>query len=513
MILLGVFFSCLALLVPFITIEIPWGNEVWFFQSIAELQKSFHLAPTLNGMNFAGPNPIAATVLSLLPMTDLLSFRVVSVLLGCLVSLSVFVFCASLWDNRSGVFSALFTMTSWGFVVSFGTIGPTVIPASIAVLSFLLFAQIYLKGLNSWWYLLSYLLMCIAVATGGWIPLAFFAFSIIFLILLDLSPGKFLSIKPAHGILFIGGFIAVLYLSARIFEGSAYTKTLFSYASGQGFFSRAGIWAQYNLPWLVLVIPAWAYGEGPKEGGSWRSLLAPKTGYAIGALAVILSQNFQEGYAVLSIPFGGILIGYWMSKGFLIRQSLQKVRTVSFIATAGLLILSALAVLSAGPIRESIMELSLDASQGAVLAGLFAGSALLLWFAKKQYAGAIVVLGMAAVLCLSWYSALILIPRDAQKPLAYMNQIRSFVPMLVFKDDLDMRGFTAYAGAEPIVVGEKMVPVGDSAYLAVRTADLKALVKDLSTRMRAEVISSFSGRATYALIRVSPPVPRRQSDG
>lgn len=509
MILLGVFFSCFALLAPFLSIEIPWGSEIWLFQSIIELQKSFHLAPSLNGIPFTGPNPMVATVLSLLPLADLLSLRIVSILLGCLVSLGVFIFCASLWDNRSGVFSSFFTMTSWGFIVNSGMISPTVIPAGITILSFLLFAQIYLKDLSSWWYLLSYLLMCIAVVTGGWIPLAFFAFSVIFLILLDLSPKRFLSIRPAYSIVFIGGIIIVLYIAARIFEGPAYAKTLFSYTTEQGLLARIGIWAEYNIPWLVLVIPAWMYGEGPKEAHSWRSLLAPKTGYAMGAAAVLFSKHFQEGYALLGIPFGGIIIGYWMSKGFLIRQSLQKLRTMSFIATAGLLILSALALLSMGPIRESITEFSLDASQAVVLVGFFAVSALLLWFAKKQYAGAIAILGMISVFCLSWYSALILIPQNAEKPLAYVRQISSFSPMLVFQDDLTMRGYTAYAGAPAIVVGEKMVPVGDEAYLAVRTKDLKALLKDLSTRMRAEVISSFTGRMTYALIRVSAPVPRR----
>lgn len=509
MILLGVFFSCLALLAPFLSIEIPWGSEVWLFQSIQELEKSFHLAPSLNGIPFSGPNPLVATFLSLLPFTDLLSLRIVSILLGCMVSLGVFIFCASLWDNRSGVFSSLIAMTSWGFVVNFGMISPTVIPASITILSFLLFSQIYLKELSSWWYLLSYFLMCIAVATGGWIPLGFFAFGVVFLILLDLSPKRFLSIKPAYSIMFIGGAIAILYIAARIFEDQAFAKALFSPSMEQGILARIGVWAKYNLPWLVLVIPAWIYGEGPKEAQSWRSLIAPKTGYAMGAAAVLFSSHAQEGYALLSIPFGGILIGYWMSKGFMIRQSLQKLRTLSFIATAGLLILSALAILSMGPIRESIMGLSLDASEAMILGGFCIGAALLLWFAKKQYARAIVILGMISVFLISWYAALIILPRTAEEPLAYVYQISSFSPMLVFQDDLTMRGYASYAGAPAIVVGDKMVPVGDKAYLAVSTKDLKGLLKDLNTRMRAEVISSFTARMTYALIRVSPPAPRR----
>ncbi|HOW99668.1 MAG TPA: hypothetical protein PK545_03525, partial [Deltaproteobacteria bacterium] len=74
-VLLGVFFSALALLAPFLTVPAPWGAEVWFFPSVRELGRGFQLAPTLNGMPFTGPGPLAAVLLSLLPFSDLMSLR------------------------------------------------------------------------------------------------------------------------------------------------------------------------------------------------------------------------------------------------------------------------------------------------------------------------------------------------------------------------------------------------------------------------------------------------------
>jgi hypothetical protein len=53
-------------------------------------------------------------------------------------------------------------------------------------------------------------------------------------------------------------------------------------------------------------------------------------------------------------------------------------------------------------------------------------------------------------------------------------------------------------------VSKEVVPIGDAAYLAVRTQDLDAELDRLSRRMQAEVVSSFDRRETYALIRISP---------
>ena len=303
-VLLGVFFSALALLAPFLTVPAPWGAEVWFFPSVRELGLGLKLAPTLNGMPFTGPGPLAAVLLSLLPFSDLMALRLLNMLLGCLVCMSVFVFCSSLWDIKSGVCSALFTMTTWGFAATFGHLGPSALPACLAVISFLLFAQIYLMELNPWWYLLAYLLAGGAALTGGWVPLTFFALSAVFLVLIDMAPAKFASIKAFWGIVLVGGSMLAVYGACRILEGPALAGSLFSFHQEQGLLARLWLWVKFNLPWLLLAAPAWLYGEGPNEAGAWRSLLAPKTAYASGFAVVLLSGSVQEGYALLGIPFG-----------------------------------------------------------------------------------------------------------------------------------------------------------------------------------------------------------------
>ena len=146
LILLGVFFSCLALLVPFLALDVPLAGEAWVIQSISELHRNFRLVPTLNGIPLHGPNPLMTVLFSLLPVADIAALRLVNILFGCLAALAVFSFSTSQWNVRSGVFSALITMTSWGFIASHATLNLTAVPAVLAVISFLLFAQVYLKG-------------------------------------------------------------------------------------------------------------------------------------------------------------------------------------------------------------------------------------------------------------------------------------------------------------------------------------------------------------------------------
>ncbi len=508
-VLLGVFFSALALLAPFLTVPAPWGAEVWFFPSVRELGLGLKLAPTLNGMPFTGPGPLAAVLLSLLPFSDLMALRLLNMLLGCLVCMSVFVFCSSLWDIKSGVCSALFTMTTWGFAATFGHLGPSALPACLAVISFLLFAQIYLMELNPWWYLLAYLLAGGAALTGGWVPLTFFALSAVFLVLIDMAPAKFASIKAFWGIVLVGGAMLAVYGTCRIFEGPALAGSLFSFHQEQGLLARLWLWVKFNLPWLLLAAPAWLYGEGPNEAGAWRSLLAPKTAYASGFAVVLLSGSVQEGYALLGIPFGGILTGYWMSRKFLIREKLKGLRTLAFFGTAFLVAGTALILI----VKSSLTRFSLDLAHGAVILAFLAVVLLLFLSARRRSAMAIAGLGMAAVFAMSWHTALVTVPASAEKPASFARQLREVTPLLVFEDDLVMRGYAAWAGAKAVVVGRNMVPVGYTAYLAVTTPDLEALLKNLSARMHASVASSFTTRGTTALIRVAPAVPPSRGPG
>lgn len=503
LVLLGIFFSCLVLLAPFLTLSEPWGNEIWLFEALQELRGALLLVPTLNGVPYTGPSPLTVLFLSLLPFHDLLTLRIVSILLGCLTALSVLVFCDSLWGRKAGLYSALLTITSLGFILTFSTINTTVIPASMTILSFLLFSQIYLKEASPWWYLLSYLLMCAAVLTGGWMPLVFFTFGVILFILFDLSPKRLLSIKLPYAALIIGGAVVLVYAVYWAFEGSSYAKSLFTYDLHEKFPGRLLLWSKYNFPWLFLVIPAWAFDEGNRDVATWRSLLAPKTGYVLGLAVVLFSSHIQEGYALLSVPFGCIIIGYWMSRGFLIRQGLQSVRTVCVMATGGILLVSVIAYLSIDPITT----LSVDAGRLIAISSSLLGGAVILLCAKKRLFPAMAILSMILVLGLSWYTALTVLPQKAGEPLAFARKASLYSPLLVYQNDLIMRGYAGYSGARTIVVSEKMVPVGEKAYLAVKTDDLKALMKDLNLRMHASVMSSYRDQGTYALIGISPLTP------
>lgn len=500
MILLGVFFSCLALLIPFLAIDVPLAGEAWLLQSINELHHEFRLVPTLGGVPLSGPNVLMPVLFSLFPFSDIFSLRLVNILLGCVVALSVFSFCTSLWDSRSGIIASLITMTSWGFIAGHATLNPTVVPASLVILSFLLFTQVYLKELSTWWYLLSYLLAGISVLIGGWIPLSFFAFGVILLILLDFSPKKILSIRAASGVLLIGAMIAAMLAVYWIVAGWAYAGSLFSFDSEHGIMVRLWIWAKYHLPWLFLIIPAWAYGGRPQGPNSWRSLLAPKTGFGMGLAVVLFSPNLQEGYALLGVPFGGIIIGYWAAGRLLIPERLQALRTITIAATGAILVASAFLYLSA----ESIRELSLSLTQALALLALLVAAGMFWWLARKRQAPAVIALCLVLVFSLSWYAAAVVLPARAGGAVSYARQISTFSPLLVYRDDLAMRGYLGYVGIRPMVVSEEVVPVGESAYLAVRTDDLEAVMDKLSRRMHAEVVSSFEKHETYALIRISP---------
>ena len=506
MIFLGVFVSCLALLVPFLALDVPLAGEAWILQTIGELHRNPGLVPTLNGVPLAGPNPLAQVLLSLLPAADLTALRIVGILLGCLVSLSIFSFCTSLWDARSGILAALVTMTSWGFITGHATLNATVVPASLAILAFLLFAQIYLKDHGSRWYLLSYLLAGTAVLTGGWIPLGFFVFGVIGLVLLDLSPRRILSIQAPLGILIIAAMIAAALLGSWIVADWRYSASLFTFDSSHGVTARLWIWVKSLLPWVLLVIPAWVYGGRPQGPHLWRGLLAPKVGLGMGLVVVLFSPNLQDGYALLGVPFAGILIGYWASAGFLIPEKFQGLRTFTVAATAAILVAAAFAYLGA----ESVRNLSLSLALIPALLVLLATGGLAWWLVRSRRTPAVVGLCMVVVFGLSWYAALVYLPQRAEGPVSYVRQISSFSPLLVYRSDLVMRGYLGYAGAEPAVVSEAVVPIGGPAYLAVRTDDLEDLVEGLSSRMNAEVVRSFHERGAYALIRVSPLFARQE---
>ena len=238
-----------------------------------------------------------------------------------------------------------------------------------------------------------------------------------------------------------------------IAAGWSYAAGVFSFDTEHGVFERLWIWIKYLMPWLLLVIPAWAYSGRPQGPGAWRALLAPKTGFGMGLASVLFSPNLQEGYALLGVPFAGILIGYWAAGGFLVPQGLRIVRTAVLAATGTILVAWAFLQLSV----ESIRDLSLSLTQGLALLALLAAAALFWWFARKRQAPAVVGLCMVLVFCLSWYAALVMLPARSAGPMDYARQISGFSPLLVYRDDL-AEGIPGKPST-PHRVSEEVVPV------------------------------------------------------
>ena len=293
MLLLGVILCALILLIPLALEPAPSTSEIWLFQAIQEMHQDFHLVPWLNRLPLIGQNPINILLLSLSPWTDIFSLRLISILAGCTIAAGVYVFSLLLWDIKTGAISTLITITSCGFILTHSTLNTSVIPSSLSIIAFLLFSLVYLKGLNSWWYVLSYLLISIATITGGWTLLAFFAFGILLLILFDLAPKKFLYIRPVIGIILVALILVAVYLSYRILAGGAVASGILARDEESGFFSRLWIFIQYTLPWTILVLPAWIYSETAQQKDAWRNLLPIKVAFVMGAAILLFSQNYN----------------------------------------------------------------------------------------------------------------------------------------------------------------------------------------------------------------------------
>ncbi|HPR50924.1 MAG TPA: hypothetical protein PLU81_04005 [Deltaproteobacteria bacterium] len=499
-ILLGVILCTFIILIPLALEPAPFSHEIWLFQTIDEMHAGGHIIPWLNRLPLIGPNPVNILVLSFSPFSDILSLRLISILAGCILTAGVFLFSLSLWDKKSAALSTLLTITSCGFVLTNATLNTAVVPCTLTILAFLLFSLTYLKGLNSWRYLLSYLLISIATITGGWTLLAFFGFSIVLLILLDLSPKKFLEIRMISGILVVAVVLIGVYAAYRIMAGGPVASTIFANDAGSGFLTRIWAFIKYTLPWTILIVPAWIYSEVAGDRTAWRSLLPMKIAFVMGAAILLFSQDFRGGYAIVAVPFGCILVGYWIAHGLDLPQKLASLKTISLILTGIILIASALAFVSIEPIKA----LAITTNEAIPIAVFVVAAAIFGWLAKKGRHAALIALYVCTVFILSWSIALVKLPGSTSGTISAIENMSTYSPILVYRDDLVMRGYIDYAGIQPIVVNRGIVPIDESVYLAASTIDLDDLMEELNSRMYTQLVASFKGRQTYALIKLSP---------
>jgi len=85
-----------------------------------------------------------------------------------------------------------------------------------------------------------------------------------------------------------------------------------------------------------------------------------------------------------------------------------------------------------------------------------------------------------------------------------MEGICGHEPLVVYEDDVTMRGYLSAVTAEPVVVGRDAVPMNETAFLAVSTSDLEELLDEMKGRMNPVVLESYRAENTYALMMISP---------
>lgn len=495
----GVCLVSLAVLCPFIIFPTPTPGEVWMLQALREMQ-GFVLVPLLNGAALKDLNPLQFQLLALLQGT-IAAGRLTMILAGLVLTAALFLFARALWDTRTGVFAALFGATSLGFLKDFSLLNTVALPCTLAVLAYLLFAWAYLRERHGGWYVVAYLLLALATATGGLALAMFFIGAAVLLVLLDVAPQRLASIRPLFGLGLLAVVLAASYLVYRFAAGPSALGGVFLPGKDLDLTDSLGALAYATLPWLPLIVPAWIASARPAQWQDWRDLLPAKIAMVMTLLVLWLSGRCQTGYAVLAVPFAALMCGHWAARGMPMPIKAARVRGAAFVLTAVIIAVFPVVHLA----RNARAVMAMHAPEAGILAGLFL--CLVGFFAligKKAYRPATYA-AMLAVLALAWHAPLAWQYRTPPAP-AIAGMAR-FHPLLVLEDDLVMRGYMAQAGAHPVVVGRAFVPVGTPAYLAVATKDLADLREACAGRMRVQILSVAKRDTTYALLRVTPLNP------
>jgi hypothetical protein len=85
--------ACLALLLPLALFSAPKDSEIGLFQIINEMQDTCRHVPVLNSQPVRVQNPLTITAMSLLPIIDISTPRLVSAFLGCVLLACLFFYC------------------------------------------------------------------------------------------------------------------------------------------------------------------------------------------------------------------------------------------------------------------------------------------------------------------------------------------------------------------------------------------------------------------------------------
>jgi hypothetical protein len=492
--------ACLALLLPLNFFTPPRDSEVWLFQIISEMQDQHRYVPVLNAESILGQNPLTLTAMSFLPVIDISTPRLVSCVLGCFLISGLFLYSLALFDLSCAFASSLVAMTSLGFLALFGTLNLVALPVTLTVSAFGLFSLVYLKGLHSRLYILSYMLACLAALTGGYFMLVFFLLGALLLILLDLAPSRIFSIHLIPGLLIIACAMAAYFTSYRIILGPGFSSGAFSPGGHIGLFKGLYAAITSSSPWIFLVIPAWVHGGGPSEQDAWRTLLPLRIAIVLIVLMLWSSSSGLNQYAAILALFASPLIGQWISRT--IFPGVQKGRLGYWMMVlAGLSVFLCAFVLLLLPLY---LGFAIHSKQLMAGAGFAAAAILFVILTVKRRMTSQFIVALFGVVSIVWYMAF-MSPQDQwDQKMSYMGGIAKNTPLIVYDDDLVMRGYMSAVDASPMIVNRNVVPLNDTAFLAASTSDLAGLLDGLNGRMHTVLVDSYRAENTYALVMISP---------
>ncbi len=482
----------LLLLTPYMILAWPLAQETWVLQTIRELHAGLGLIPTLNGLPLGGQNPLNLLLFSAIPSDSIFWLRSLSLLLAYVTIIAVFGYGRKIWNSKAGAYAALFTVSSLGMLAAGGSLNLQIMPAAFAILAYLLFSQAYLRDGKG--YTAAYILMALSLITGGWIYLSFCVLSMLMLPLFDFEPEAFLKIKPLRALLVTAPLIIIFLLLFWFQSGDlTYAKGVLQ-EEHTTFWPALWSFIKANLPWLPLIIPAWIYAARPDERDEWRSLLPAKVGFTIALLMALFSPGTTT--ALLSVPFGALLLGYWVSHNFKLPEKLNIIGNIATFS-CGLLICGTILVLA---IRQLIGGLN-NPTIIALAASLLLSLIFLAAFMRRKQLLSLQTL-MLALLCGALLQASVLLPAQTEKESVYAQQLTRYTPLVTFEDDLVMRGHLGLAGGSPVVVQRQIAPVGCPAFLAVTSAKPKKLQTELSSRMQVKIEHS---QGDYSLLQIAAP--------
>jgi len=492
--------ACIVLLLPLSLFTPPRDSEVWLFQIINEMQDQQRYVPVLNAESVQGQNPLTLTAMSFLPIIDISTPRLVSCLLGCILIAGIFLYSLSLFDLSCSLASSLVAMTSLGFLALFSTLNLMALPVALVVSAFGLFSLVYLKGLNSGLYILSYMLAGLAALTGGYFMLVFFLLGALLLILLDLAPSQIFTIHLIPGLVIIACAMAAYFTSYRIILGPGFSSGAFSPGGHIGLFRGMYAVITYSSPWIFLIIPAWIYGGGPSDQDAWRTLLPLRIAIVLTVLMLWSSSSGLNQYATILALFSSPLIGCWISRALF--PAVQKGRLGYW-----MMVLSGVSVFLCAFVLLLLPAYSgfaINTKQLIAGAGFVAAAILFIILTVKSKMAAQFIVTLLAVVSIAWYMAFLSPEGQWSRKMSYMAGISKNAPLVVYEDDLVIRGYMSAVDASPMIVNRNVVPLRDTAFLAASTSDLTDLLEGLKGRMNSVLVDSYRAENTYALVMVSP---------